>query len=101
MGYDDRDPLDFILDNVKQNISFLQRSGRLSADAASQIDSLLSSPASSSAALVAPAFSPPVAAPLPPRAVSAAPTPQQPQRVRALYDYDVNISRLARTASVI
>lgn len=88
MGYDDRDPLDFILDNVKQNISFLQRSGRLSADAASQIDSLLSSPASSSATPIAHAFSPPVAAPLPPRAVSATPTPQQPQRVRALYDYD-------------
>ncbi|SRR5258708_5584484 len=87
---ENNDVLEFLVEQIKNNVKFLKSKGRLSADAAQQVDALLSKREASTpfSSAATPEFSPPSH---PPSALTApAPSSTQGTRVRALYDYNVS-----------
>lgn len=91
----EQDPLDFMLAQVKANLEYLQSKGRVTEGALRQINDLLAEAPRSGVAVApsapqyrAPSFSTPAAPPPPPPQAQ----PNQPQLVRALYDYNVSSS---------
>ncbi|KAF8312524.1 SH3-domain-containing protein [Clavulina sp. PMI_390] len=87
MGYEE-DPMDFILAQVKDNVRFLQSRGRISENAAAEIDRLLAQPASMPSVAAATNQMRNLSFSAPPPPVQA-PPPQAPrnEQAKALYDY--------------
>ena len=85
------DALEFLVEQMRNNVKFLKSKGRLSADAARQVDTLLSNGNVSTPSASLPSAAPPRFAPPPhPPSAPPAPVPSSGTRVRALYAYNVS-----------